>query len=369
MYSHALRASQVVYPVNSLKSLYSRLKFFSSVFMHKDILKSFIQEIYAMGYSELLNHEIPMTVAVHSPYIHNQWTVEERFAVISNHYKIVRKIPSAFNLAQGQPKVLLDLSQHSANTFITLDKAKWFVREGEIVMNIFKDNLRLMSVAFTFSKLNDELIIYIGAIQGKQSCSETMSMLKELTKDFEGVRPADLLLEILRMVASHLGVTKILAISDENRHHRHKHFSQTQNSLLKTNYNEKWIENQGTPLSNGFYSLPIKKSRKDFDEIASNKRATYRRRYNMLDAIESKLKQNLNLSKNNQTSLNNPFQNTNLYPEASKLANAVFDIANSKIQLGEISSAKKMLAQIVKDYPNSEIATKAKERFNNITLN
>lgn len=341
MYSHALRTSQVAYPVNSLKSLYTRLKFFSSVFTHRDTLKSFIQDIYALGCAELLNHEIPLLVAVHSPYIHNQWTVQERFKVITNHYKMVRNMPSILNLTQGQPKVLLDLCQHSPNTFITLDKAKWFVREGEIVLNIFKDNHRLMSLAFTFSQLNDEPVIYIGAIQGKQSCSETMSMLKDLTKDFEGVRPADLLLEILRMIGSHLGVAKILAISDENRHHRHKHFSQTQNNLLKTNYNDRWLENQGILMGNGFYSLPIRKYRKDFAEIASNKRAAYRRRYNMLDAIESKLNQIFNLSSANKTSLNSQFQYTNFCPEASILTNAIYDIANSRIQLGDVASAKK----------------------------
>ncbi len=330
-------------------------------------MKSFIQDIYAMGYSELFNHEIPLLVAVYSPYIHNQWTVPERFKVITNHYKMIRKMPSVLNLVDGQPKILLDLNEYSTNTFITLDKAKWFVREGELVLNIFKDELRLMSVAFTFSKLSDHAVLYIGAIQGKQSSNETLAMLKELSKNFEGLRPADLLLEILRMVAVNLGITKILAICDENRHHRHRHFSQTQNSLLKTNYNDKWEENQGTLLNNGFYELPIKKTRKDFAEIASNKRAVYRRRYSMLDAIESQLNLVLDSSKTDIAAATEAFPNTNFYPEASVLANAMFDIANSKIQLGEIASAKKILKKLIKDYPNAEIIPTVIERLKAIT--
>ena len=205
-----------------------------------------------MRFSELFNHEIPLLVVVHSPYIHNHWGVQERFNVISSHYKIIRTMPCILNLVDGQPKVLLDLNQYSPGTFITLDKAKWFVREGELVLNIFKDDLRMMSIAFTFSKINSELVVYIGAIQGKQSSAETLSILKELSKSFEGLRPADLLLEILRMMASALGVSKILAVSDENRHHRHKHFSHSQTNLLKTNYNEKWLGKSGYSIKQWF---------------------------------------------------------------------------------------------------------------------
>jgi len=365
---HTLRTSQAAYPVNSFRSLYTRFKFLVSAFIHRKTLKSFIDEIYAMRYSELFNHEIPLLVVVHSPYIHNHWDVQERFKVISDHYKLIRKMPCILNLVDGQPKVLLDLNQYSAGTFITLDKAKWFVREGELVLNIFKDDLRMMSIAFTFSKINSELVAYIGAIQGKQSSNETLSTLKELSKSFEGLRPADLLLEILRMLAANLGVTRILAISDENRHHRHKHFSHSQTNLLKTNYNEKWIENQGIPLNNGFYSLPMKKSRKDFAEIASNKRAVYRRRYTMLDEIEATLNQVLSSSKAENTAASDAFANTNLYPEATIMANAMYEIANGRIQLGEIARAKVILRKLMRDYPNAEIVPTARERLAAISI-
>jgi uncharacterized protein VirK/YbjX len=121
--------------------------------------------------------------------------------------------------------------------FITLDKAKWFVREGEIVLNLFKEDHRLMSLAFTFAELNNELVIYIGALQGRLPSNETLEMLKQVTKSMEGLRPADLLLEILRAIALNIGVKQIFAISDENRHHRHKYFGKLQESLLRTNYN------------------------------------------------------------------------------------------------------------------------------------
>lgn len=367
MHKHVLRAAQAAYPIKTYKSYFTRAKFLFSSLVHKNTLKSFIDEIDAMGYSALFYHEIPLLVSVYSPYIHNEWTVQQRFKAILDHYRMIKKMPNVLNLVDGHPKVLLDLNQYSAGTFISLDKAKWFVREGELVLNLFKDDLRLMSIAFTFSKLDDEFIIYVGAIQGKQPSSETLLLLKEQSKNFEGLRPADLLLEVLRMMAVALGATKILAVSDENRHHRHKHFSHLQSNLLKTNYNEKWLENQGTPLDNGFYSLPIKKVRKDLADIASNKRAGYRRRYSLLDNIESMVHQALQIEKTNSTASTPEHTEANLYPESATQANAMLDIANGQIQLGELENAKETLKKLIDAYPNSDVTACAKKRLKSIT--
>jgi len=370
VYKHVLRAGEAGYSVHSIKSLVDRIRFLYQSLIYRKTLNAFINEIDAMGYSELFNHELSLLTLVYCPYIHNQWNVQERFNVILKHYQVIKAMPDILNLVDGQPKIILDLTPYSAGTFISLDKAKWFVREGEMVLNLFKEDQRLMSLAFTFSKLNDAFVIYIGAIQGRQSSAETLKMMKEVTKCFEGLRPADFLLEIIRMIVVNIGVEKILAISDEHRHHRHEHFSKLQLSMLKTNYNEKWLEHKGVLLNNGFYSLPIKKSRKDLAEVASNKRAAYRRRYNMLDQIEVDIKQVLHSVKPEAASLAAAFPITTqqkeieLTLEHSSLAEAMYDIANNQIKFGEFAAAKKTLQTLIKKYPSSAINESAKKRLN-----
>jgi len=258
--------------------------------------------------------------------------------------------------------------------FITLDKAKWFVREGEIVLNLFKENERLMSLAFTFSELNNELVIYIGALQGMHPSSESLEMLKQVTKSLKGIRPADMLLEVLREIALKVGVKQIFAISDESRHHRHKYFGKLQESMLKTNYNQKWLENQGELLENGFYALPIKKHRKDIAEVASNKRALYRRRYAMLDIIEAALEEVLSNNEIELKSFELEFPVTvqqkviDLNPEKTVLAKAMFDTANYQIRFGEFGAAKKTLYTLIKQYPNIDITQSAKKRLNALEI-
>lgn len=338
-------------------------------FFYRKTIKNFIVEINKLDCSELFSHEMPLLVALHSPYLHNQWSVEERFKVILEHYKIIKKMPAILNLVDAKPRVILDLTQYLAGMFITLDKAKWFVREGEIVLNLFKEDQRLMSLAFTFSTLNNQLIIYVGALQGRLPSSETLEMMKLVTKSLEGLRPADLLLEILRDISQNLGVKKILAISDENRHHRHKFFGKVQQNLLKTNYNEKWIENQGERLDNGFYSLPIIKTRRNILEVSSNKRALYRRRYEMLDQIASNIKDLLSSKALQPSSLEFAFPMSiqhriiDLNPEKTVLAQAMYDTANYQIKLGDFSTAKKSLRALIRQYPNSDVAISAKKRL------
>jgi uncharacterized protein VirK/YbjX len=374
LYKHVLEAGRAGYSINSINSLLSRARFLIHAFIYRKILKSFIDEINKLGYSQLFRHEMPLLVVVHCPYIHNQWEVEQRLKVILQHYKIIKNMPGILNLVDAKPRIILDLSKYLAGMFITLDKAKWFVREGEIVLNLFKEDERLMSLAFTFSKLNNELVIYIGALQGMQPSNESLEMLKQVTKSLEGLRPADLLLEVLREIAFNVGVKQIFAISDESRHHRHKYFGKLQESLLKTNYNQKWLENQGVLLENGFYALPIKKHRKDIAEVASNKRALYRRRYEMLDIIEATLKKVLSKNETDLKSFELEFPVTvqqkviNLSHEKTVLAKAMFDNANYQIRFGQFSAAKKTLHTLIKQYPNLDITESAKKRLNALEI-
>jgi uncharacterized protein VirK/YbjX len=374
LYKHVLDAGKAGYKITSIGAFFNMIGFFLDSFKHRKILKLFVNEIDNLGYSELFKHEMPLLVVARCPYIHNQWEVEQRLKIILQHYKIIKNMPGILNLVNAKPRIILDLSNYLAGMFITLDKAKWFVREGEIVLNLFKENERLMSLAFTFSELNNELVIYIGALQGMHPSSESLEMLKQVTKSLEGIRPADMLLEVLREIALKVGVKQIFAISDESRHHRHKYFGKLQESMLKTNYNQKWLENQGELLENGFYALPIKKHRKDIAEVASNKRALYRRRYAMLDIIEAALEEVLSNNEIELKSFELEFPVTvqqkviDLNPEKTVLAKAMFDTANYQIRFGEFGAAKKTLYTLIKQYPNIDITQSAKKRLNALEI-
>ena len=88
----------------------------------------------------------------------------------------------------------------------------------------------------------------------------------------------------------------------------------------------------------------------------------------MLDEIEVSLNQVLSSSKADHTASSDAFANTNLYPEATIMANAMYEIANGRIQLGEIARAKVILRKLIRDYPNAEIVPMAKDRLQAISV-
>jgi uncharacterized protein VirK/YbjX len=284
-----LQAGQYIYPSNTCAGILGQLKFIKNALKHRALLRAFVQEIHHLGYSAIFDHDIPVLGALEWPYIHKGWEAPQRFATITWHYQLLKTLPEVFNVSDGQPKKIIDLEAYSAGASIVLDKAKWFVREGEIVLNLFKDDSRMMSLAFTFAELDGVLVMYVGAIQGIHADDQSLVNIKAMTKDFEGLRPRDLLIEVLRMIAQKIGVKTILGINDEDRHHRHRFF-RGHESKLKSSYNDIWLEQQAVISGDGFYALPIVKPRKDLAEIDSKKRAMYRRRYEMLDYMDATIK-------------------------------------------------------------------------------
>ena len=52
-----------------------------------------------------------------------------------------------------------------------------------------------------------------------------------------------------------------------------------------------------------------------------------------------------------------------LHPESPKVPDAMFNLANSQIQLGQVSSAKKTLRDLIAKFPNSEVTPAAQKRL------
>ena len=51
------------------------------------------------------------------------------------------------------------------------------------------------------------------------------------------------------------------------------------------------------------------------------------------------------------------------FPDSPKAPDAMFNIANSQIQLADIEGAKKTLRSLLGQFPNSEVAPSAKKRL------
>ena len=295
-YKSILNAASKNYNKLSLKSIKGIINYLYVAHKHKADIKHFLKRIENIKHPNFNLANEKMGVIVW-PYIHNEWVTKTKLDVMANHYELLAVTCPELIINNNASYHLIDLSHISKDVTASIDVAQWFLREGELVINIFKQDLRVASIAFSISIYNGEKVAYLGAVQGIHSgiaTEESLEIYRVLTKDFEGLRPRSLLVEVLKVVLGQLQIQKIYAISEQHRHHRHPYFGNTQETVFKSDYNTFWEEHGGTlDAENGFYELPTKLAIKDLSEIASKKRSLYKRRYEIIYFIQDKVQLNL----------------------------------------------------------------------------
>jgi uncharacterized protein VirK/YbjX len=222
--------------------------------------------------------------AIYWPYINHTWPMAKRLAVIDQHYRLLHG-PAAIVAKATLADVELATPQvEYTGLKLVLEKAPWFLREGEIVLSLFAADERLYSVAFSLGLEGGHTTAYIGALQGR-NIPNAIVIYRDITHALHGMRPRDFLLAALRLLCSSISVNQIWAVCSEYRQHNGSYFAGSHQDKVAADYDEVWIEQGGTPLGNGFFKLPAAYKHKDMGDIPSRKRAAYRRRFAMLDRL------------------------------------------------------------------------------------
>ncbi|MCZ2105726.1 MAG: VirK/YbjX family protein [Burkholderiales bacterium] len=222
------------------------------------------------------------------PYICAAWEVPTRLEHLQAHYRIVDHLGAPLLFSVDEKLILARLDEMYDGLKIVLDQPQWFMREGGLTLNLFVGDFRAYSITFSFSgQLPDGITCLIGGLQGRDA-DEVNDLYRSLTGAAQGLRPRDLLLEILRMLCRYWKVQQIFAVRDSQRHHRHHYFGGDR--VFDQDYDVIWQDRGGTLADDKlFYRLSVASQRRADSEIKSNKRSLYHRRYHLLDAIESEI--------------------------------------------------------------------------------
>jgi len=256
-------------------------------------LQAFHERMCACGAeAEFVRPANPMGMVVW-PYMNWRWPRHKRFATVLDHYEIAQEFPAWLQLKYGSSLQLADLSAHSPGVRLVLDRAPWFMSEGEWVLNLFVDEVRAMSVAFCMGRDGQRRVLKVGAIQGVHSGvdpEQRMALLKRLTKDFESQRPRSLLMHLVRTFARHTGAHSLLCVANADRMHHHPYFGKSHPAIeASANYDEIWEELGAQQRADGFFEIAVDAPARDLADVPSRKRAQYRRRLEMLDQIDGLL--------------------------------------------------------------------------------
>lgn len=225
------------------------------------------------------------------PYQCNTWDAKTRLNHIVEHYSAIEDLKFKIDFPLDGALKLLDLTNVYKDLHIVLDQPKWFLREGQLVINLFLDRTRILSLAFSFARESGKVVAYIGAIQGR-NFDWSLDLNRDLTKAMYGMRPRDFLFEQFRTLCRALGVSKIYAVSNASRHHLASYFGKNNKKReLVLNYDEIWVERGGILEGSDFYVFSMNLQKKDIEQIPAKKRSMYRQRYEFLANTEVKIQE------------------------------------------------------------------------------
>ena len=138
----------------------------------------------------------------------------------------------------------------------------------------------------TFGKVQQALLIAV--IQGP-NFEGSKEMVKLLTKKCHGLRPAYLMVEAMKALTNVLGYSALWGIP-----HKYQNKSRfVQSKRYVVDYDAIFAESAGTLKD--YWELPLHFETKNMDDIPSNKRSMYRKRYAMLEQLQENMATALNV--------------------------------------------------------------------------
>ena len=276
-----------LYPEGSERQTFNRGKFVLRSLLYREQLTRVFTLFQAeplkalpARYPELLDK--PMR-----PYRFASASARERAEMLENHYQLqlscYPQLVEPLYLAGG-----IELGRYpQSGCRIVLRHDGTFRREAELALSIIdSEGLRLYSCAFSLAGSAEQLHLVIGSMQGPEpGVANAQDKVRELTKEGQGLRPKSLLVQLVQQLALAMGSGEVLAVRKRAHVFQAKRYSSKQKANLQADYDELWQEFGAQDVDANFVALQLQ-PRKPLEEIASKKRAMYRRRYEWLDQLE-----------------------------------------------------------------------------------
>lgn len=281
-----LCAAKCVHPGSSGRALRNRLRYIALVLRHHRPLTAWLRQPAQRALVRELLARPELLGCMVWPYVHARWSMMQRFEALSQHHQAIDSDMSAMAVSATGSRVVADLSKISAGLRLVVDRAPWFLREGSLVLNQFRHDERLMSLAFSFGQEDGERVAYVGSVQGAKADS-ALATYREIAKDLHGMRSRDFLIKAFQLLAHHLGVKRVLCVGEQVRHHRHPYFDKFKSEELHLNYDTMWLEHAGVPTADGFFQLGLLPKVRIWKEIAAKNRSLYRHRYALMDTLSA----------------------------------------------------------------------------------
>lgn len=239
---------------------------------------------------EALLHAQPgLPCKLHRPWLTAATSLSHKQAGISQHYdQFCHALPASVvsGCFSSHPVLLARLTGKGDETFrIRLLSDPDLDKEGEATLIFLNaQNTVLASITFTLLIVNNKPTLFIGGLQGAKS-NVAHEAIQTATKACHGLFPKRLLTEAVMTIGFALAIEQIIAVGNKTHIYASWRYRRKKKDKFRADYDEFWLSLGGEPLADGNFRLPSGVSRKSMEEIASKKRAEYRRRYELLDGM------------------------------------------------------------------------------------
>ena len=253
---------------------------------------------------DLLHRQIGLYELMTRIFFYKDSTAMERLEAIINHFDYIQNIftdeviRSMYSI--DKDNFLDDVSRIKRGFVVWQSeelnmKAQLYYgagqrKEGLLTLLLTLENQGVYHANFRFGKgFNGEPAMWIGTIQGYK---DGLDNAKTVTKKMFGYRPKNFIMFLLRHIAVLCKVESIYAVSDEG-FYANTHLVRGHRAKV-AELDPLWEESGGVVCSDDrFFNIPLVEYRKPIEEIKSQKRSQYRKRYELLDQYEQEIQDHL----------------------------------------------------------------------------
>lgn len=244
---------------------------------------------------QMLQVQPGLPCRLHRPWLTVNMDRQRALASLSWHYQMMcRQLPATLThgYLSKQGVTLLTLTGKDEQQFsVRLCADAFMDKEGEATL-VFCDgqNTALAEMTFTLCQFEGKSTLFIGGLQGAKA-HIPHELIQGATKACHGLFPKRLLVEAAMTLGAAFPVEQIVAVSNDTHIYRSWRYRKKKEGKLLADYDSFWLSIGGEKQDNGNFMLPLVMPRKPMEEIASKKRAEYRRRYALLDSLIQQVKQ------------------------------------------------------------------------------
>lgn len=242
---------------------------------------------------QLLNSQGLLPAKPHRPYLRAGFSVAQRAQAILDHYQLMDKLANnqlRQLLLSPSGNLLARFTGKNEEQFAIYCCSGHYDREGEITLLLNYQDMTLASLSFSIIQEQQQRTLLIGGLQGPRKHISS-DVIRDATKAAHGVFPKRLLMEAVFILAAQCGVQAITAVGDTTHVFRSLRYRHSKGDKFFASYSEFWLSLGGEMRGDELFTLPLSMARKDLEEIASKKRAEYRRRYALLDTLAQQVLQ------------------------------------------------------------------------------